>query len=70
MRTHFYQKKTTVYEHSFANLFSDLPQKNGNEGIPWNPDLDFLIEIHLDDGFLSIFGFSVLLQNANPGFKI
>ena len=36
------KKKNTVHENSFANPFSN----------PWNPDFDFLIEIHPEDGFL------------------
>ena len=53
------------------------PKKSGNEGNPWNPDLDLFIEIHLDHGFLSVFGCNVLLykkfksgfQNLSPDFQ-
>ena len=29
-----------------------ISQSNSKEGNPWNPDLDLLIEIHPEDGFL------------------
>ena len=45
------KKKTAVHENSFANLFPDVPIER-YKGNPWNPDLDFLIEIHPEDGFL------------------
>ena len=40
-----------VHENSFANPFSDF-QIERQKGNPKNPDLDFLIEIHPEDGFL------------------
>ena len=45
------EKKTAVHENSFANPFTDFPIER-QKGNPWNPDLDFLIEIHPEDGFL------------------
>ena len=45
------KKNTAVYENSFANPFSDFPIERW-KGNPWNPDLDFLIEIHPENGFL------------------
>ena len=45
------KKKNTVHENSFANPFSDFAIERW-KGNPWNPDLDFLIEIHPEDGFL------------------
>ena len=45
------KKKTTVHENSFENPFSDFPIER-LKGNPWNLDLDFLIEIHPEDGFL------------------
>ena len=45
------KKNTAVQENSFANPFSDFAVER-QKGNPWNPDLDFLIEIHPEDGFL------------------
>ena len=56
------KKKTTVHENSFSNPFSDFPIERW-KGNQWNPDLDFLTEIHLEDGFL------VRLQNPKSGFQ-
>ena len=40
--------KTAIYENSFANAFFGFP----NRTVKRNLDLDFLIEIHPEDGFL------------------
>ena len=45
------KENTAVDENSFANPFSDFPIER-QKGNPWNPDLDFLIEIHPEDGFV------------------
>ena len=45
------KKKTAVHENSFANPFSDFTIER-QKGNPWNPDVNFLIEIHPEDGFL------------------
>ena len=46
------KKKTAVHENSFVNPFPDFPIEQKQEpGNPWNPDLNFLIEIHPVDGF-------------------
>ena len=57
-----------------------ISQSNNKKGNPKNPDLDFLIEIHSEDGFLGgeiRFGFRVRLgnpdldfENLNPDFPI
>ena len=41
-----------VHENSLANPFSDFPIERQREGNQKNPDLNFLIEIHPEDGFL------------------
>ena len=56
------KKKTAVHENSFSNPFSDFPIERW-KGNQWNPDLDFLIEIQPEDGFL------VRLQNLKSGFQ-
>ena len=63
----------------FQILFR-ISQLNGKKENPKNPDLDFLIEIHPEDGFLGgeiRFGFRVRLgnpdldfENLNPDFPI
>ena len=45
------KNKTAVHENSFTNPFSDSPIERW-KGDPRNPDLDFLIEIHSEAGFL------------------
>ena len=45
------KENTAVDDNSFANPFSDFPIER-QKGNPWNPDLDFLIEIHPEDGFV------------------
>ena len=45
------KKNTAVHENSLANPFSDFAVER-QKGNPWNPDLDFLIEIHPGDRFL------------------
>ena len=62
------KKTTTVQKNSFANPLSDS-QLNSKEGNPWNLDLDLLIEIHPEDGFLESEIHSwVLRSNANLKF--
>ena len=46
------KKKTAVHENSFANPVFRISQSNDKKGNPKNPELDFLIEIHPEDGFL------------------
>ena len=76
------KKKTAVHENSFANPFSGFPIERW-KGNPKNPDLDFLIEIHPEDGFLgseirfrislsigkSVFGFRFRLGNPDLDFE-
>ena len=65
------KKKNTVHDNSFANPFSDFAIERW-KGNPWNPDLDFLIEIHPRTDFSevkSVFGFRVRLQNPKSRFQ-
>ena len=42
--------KAAVHENTFSNPFSGFPSRAIKPN-PWNPYLDFLIEIHPEDGF-------------------
>ena len=48
MRTH---RQSLIHENSLANPISDFPIER-QKGKSKNQDLDFLIEIHPEDGFL------------------
>ena len=63
--------KTAVPKDSFSILFR-ISQSNGKKENPTTPDLDFLIEIHPEDGFLGgeiRFGFRVRLGNPDLDFE-
>ena len=73
------KKKTAVHDNSFANPFSDFPIER-EKWNPWNPHLDFLIEIHREDEFLGgeirfrisrlVAKSEIRISNLNPDFSI
>ena len=49
-----------------------ISRKNAKHRNPWDPELDFLIEIHYEDGFSAlklVFRLRVLPQNPNSRFQ-
>ena len=68
------EKKTTVYEHSFANLFSDLPppqKKAVTKEIHETRIWIYLLKSTLTTDFSPFSDLTFYcIKNSNPGFKI
>ena len=60
-----------LFLRTILQILFRISQSNDKKGNPKNPDLDFLIEIHPEDGFRARLGNPDLdFENLNPDFPI